>query len=76
MQQAQIIKKDQIIYESIFQLSEGALKDILLSSNKTLKEPKRIRGKRTVWKYNKCAVPIYRPGEPYWDIAHRRLFSK
>ena len=76
MQQAQIIKEDRIIYRSIFQLSEGALKDILPSSNKTLKESKRIRGKRTVWKCSECAVPIYRPGEPCWDIAHRRLFSK
>jgi hypothetical protein len=48
MQQTQIIKKNRIIYKSIFQLSEEALKDILLFSNKTLKEPKRIRDKRIV----------------------------
>jgi hypothetical protein len=76
MQQAQIIKENRIIYGSIFQLSEGALKDILPSSNKTLKEPKRIRGKRTFWKCSECAVPICRPEEPCWDIAHRRLFNK
>ena len=75
-QKAQIAKQERTVYGSIFKLSKDSLKEVLPSSKETLKEPKRIRGKRTVWKCSECAVPICRPGEPCWDIAHRRLFNK
>ncbi len=67
-------QRENIVYGTILQVSEEILEEIKLSSN-SLKEPKRIRGKKTVWKCSECAVPICRPGEPCWDIAHRRLFS-
>ena len=51
------------------------LKEVLWPIEKTYEGPKRIRGVRTLWKYTKYTVPIYRPGRPCWDIAHRRLFS-
>jgi rubredoxin len=62
-------------YETIFQLSGDILEEVKPFSKDSLKEPKRIRGRKTVWKCSECAVPICRPGKPCWDIAHRRLFS-
>jgi hypothetical protein len=62
-------------YETIFQLSEEKLKEIKSPSKDPLKESKRIRDRKTFWKCIECAVPICRPGESYWNIAHRRLFS-
>ena len=67
-------QRENIVYGTILQVSEEILEEIKLSSN-SLKEPKRIRGKKTVWKCSECAVPICRPGEPCWNIAHRCLFS-
>ena len=69
---AQIAKEESIVYEIIFKVSEETLNEVL----RPFKGPKRIRGKSTFWKCNECAVPIYRPGKPCWDIAYRRLFSK
>jgi hypothetical protein len=63
-------------YKTIFQLSGKILEEIKPLSKDSLKESKRIRGRKTVWKCSECAVPICRPGEPCWDIAHRRLFNK
>jgi hypothetical protein len=65
-----IAREENIVYETVFKISEEILEEI-----KSLKEPKRIQDKTTLWKCNECAVPICRPGEPCWDIAHRRLFS-
>jgi hypothetical protein len=63
-------------YETIFQLSGKTLEEIKPLSKDSLKESKRIRGRKTIWKCSEYAVPIYRPGEPYWDIVYRRLFNK
>src|SRR5204863_1638618 len=63
-----------IIYRTILKLSKGVLKEVLPSSKEEIKGPKRIRGTETLWKCTEYTVPIYRPGRPCWDIAHRRLF--
>jgi hypothetical protein len=70
-----IAQRENIAYETIFQLSEKTLKEVKFLSKDSLEKPKRIRGRRTVWKCSECTVPICRPGEPCWNIAHRRLFS-
>ena len=62
-------------YKTIFQLSEEELKEVKPPSKDSLEESKRIRGRKTLWKCSECAVPICRPGEPCWNIAHKRLFS-
>jgi uncharacterized protein (DUF488 family) len=62
-------------YETIFQLSEEGLKEVKSPSKDSLKEFKRIRGRKIFWKCSECAVPICRPGESCWNIAYRRLFS-
>jgi rubredoxin len=62
-------------YETIFQLSEKGFKEVISPSKDSLEESKRIRGRKTLWKCSECAVPICRPGEPCWNIAHKRLFS-
>ena len=67
-----IIQKENIVYGTIFQVFRETLEEI----NPSSKDSKKIRGRQTVWKCSECAVPICRPGEPCWDIAHRRLFNK
>ncbi len=67
-----IVQRENIVYGTIFQVFGETLEEIKSSS----KDSKKIRGKQTVWKCSECAVPICRPGEPCWDIAHRRLFNK
>jgi len=62
-------------YETIFQLFEEGLKEVKPLSKDSLEESKRIRGRKTLWKCSEYAVPICRPGEPCWNIAHKRLFS-
>ena len=71
-----IAQRKNIAYETIFQLSGETLEEVKPPSKDSSEKPKRIRGRRTVWKCNKYAMPIYRPGEPCWDIAYRRLFNK
>ena len=51
------------------------LKEVLWPIEKTYERLKRIRGVKTLWKCTEYAVPICRPGRPYWNIAHRRLFG-
>src|SRR5438045_538067 len=68
----QIAKEESIVHGTIFKVSDETLNEVL----RPFKGPKRIRGKSTFWKCSECAVPICRPGEPCWDIAHRRLFNK
>jgi hypothetical protein len=75
IQNSQIARRESIVYGTILKLSEGGLKEVLPLSKEEIKGLKRVRGRKTIWKCNKCAVPICRPGEPCWDIAHRRLFS-
>src|SRR5438046_2990654 len=70
-----IAQRENIAYEIIFQVFGETLEEVKPPSKDSLEESKRIRGRKTVWKCNECAVPICRPGEPCWDIAHRRLFS-
>jgi len=65
-----------MVYEAIFQVSRESLEEVKPPSKDSLGEPKRIRGRQTIWKCSECAVPICRPGEPCWDIAHKRLFSR
>jgi hypothetical protein len=60
-----IVQRENIVYETIFEISGETLKKIKSFSKDSLKEPKRIRNRKTVWKYSKYAVPICRPGEPY-----------
>src|SRR5438046_6322616 len=67
-----IVQRENIVYGTIFQVFRETLEEIKSSS----KDSKKIRGKQTVWKCSKCAVPICRPGEHCWDIAHMRLFNK
>jgi hypothetical protein len=64
-------REESIVYGSIFKISEEILKEV-----EPLIGPKRIRDKLTFWKCNECAVPIYKPGESYWNIIYRRLFNK
>ena len=67
-----IVQRENIVYGTIFQVFGETLEEIKSSS----KDSKKIRGRQTVWKCSECAVPICRPGEPCWNIAHRRLFNK
>jgi hypothetical protein len=76
LEDKRIAREKNLDYKATFQLTGEILKEIQLSSKSSLKGPKRIRGTKTLWKCNECAVPICRPGEPCWDIAHRRLFNK
>jgi hypothetical protein len=55
-----IVREENIVYETVFKISGEILEEI-----KSLKGPKRIQNKTTLWKCNECAVPICRPGEPY-----------
>jgi hypothetical protein len=71
-----IARKEDLDYKAIFQLTGKILEEIQFFSESLLKGPKRIRRTKTLWKCNEYAVPICRPGEPCWDIAHRRLFNK
>src|SRR5450432_530629 len=71
-----IARKEDLDYKATFQLTGKILKEIQFFSESSLKGPKRIRGTKTLWKCNECAVPICRPEEPCWNIAHRRLFNK
>ena len=75
-QTAQMAKKESIVYGTILKLSEETLKEVLPPLKETLKGPKRIRGRLTLYKCNECAVPICGPEKPCWEIAHRRLFNK
>ena len=68
-------KRESIVYETILKPSGKTLEEVIPSSREDLKGPKRIRGTETFWKCSECAVPICRPEEPCWNIAHRRLFS-
>ena len=61
-------REESIVYGTIFKVSGETLEEVIRP-----KGPKRIRGRSTLWKCNECAIPICRPGEPCWDIAHRRL---
>src|SRR5438046_6652618 len=70
-----IAQRENIAYETIFQLSGETLKEVKPLSKDSSEKPKRIRGRKTIWKCSEYAVPICRPGEPCWDIAHKRLFS-
>ncbi len=71
-----ITQRENIAYKTIFQLSRETLKEVKPLSKDSSEKPKRIRGKKTIQKYNEYAMPICRPGEPCWNIAHRRLFNK
>ena len=71
-----MVKRESIIYGTILKLSGKTLEEVIPPSGENLKGLKRIRGTETYWKYNKCVVPIYRPGRPCWDIVYRRLFSR
>jgi hypothetical protein len=61
---------------TILKLSEETLKEILPPLKETLKGLKRIRGKYTLYKCSKYAVPIYGLEMPCWKIAYRRLLNK
>ena len=63
IQNSQIAKRENIIYETTLKLSERVLKEVL-SPKEKIKGPKKIRGTKTVWKCSECAMPIYRPGKP------------
>jgi hypothetical protein len=54
-----IIREENIVYKTVFKILGEILEEI-----KSLKGPKRIQDKTTLWKYNECAVPICRPEEP------------
>ena len=71
-----IAKQKSIVYGTILKLSGETLEEVIPPSREDIKGPKRVRGRETLWKCSECAVPICRPGEPCWDIAHRRLFSR
>jgi hypothetical protein len=71
-----MVQRERIIYGPIFQASKETLKEVKTPSKDSLEGPKRIRGRHTIWKCSECAMPICGPGEPCWDIAHRRLFSR
>jgi hypothetical protein len=71
-----IAQRENVVYETVFQVSGETLEEVKPPSKDSLGEPKRIRGRKTIWKCSECAVPICRPGEPCWDIAHRRLFNR
>jgi hypothetical protein len=75
-QAARITKRESIVYGTILKLSGETLKEGLPPLKETLKGPKRIRGKHTLYKYSKYAVPICGPEMPCWKIAHRRLLNK
>jgi hypothetical protein len=64
VQNNQIAGRESIIYGITLKLSKGVLKEVLPSKEK-IKDPKRIKGKTTVWKYSEYAVPICRPEKPY-----------
>ena len=67
-------RQESIVYGTILKLSGETLEEVIPPREE--EGPKRIRGTETLWKCTECAVPICRPGEPCWDIAHRRLFSR
>ena len=71
-----IVQRENIVYGTIFQVFGETLKEIKSSFKDSLKESKRIRNKKTVWKCSECAVLINKPEEPCWNIAHKRLFNK
>jgi hypothetical protein len=75
-QTAQIAKRESIVYGTILKLSGETLEEVIPPLKETLKGPKRIRGRHTLYKCSECAVPICGPEKPCWDIAHRRLFNK
>ena len=57
---ARIAKRESIIYKTTLKLSGETLEEVLPLLKKTLKEPKRIRGKYTLYKCSECVVSIYR----------------
>ena len=69
-------KRESIIYGTTLKLSGETLEEVLPLLKKTLKEPKRIRGKHTLYKYSEYVVPICGPEMPCWEIAYRRLLNK
>jgi hypothetical protein len=71
-----MVQRETIVYGIILQISGEMLKEVKPPSKDSSEKPKRIRGRETVWKCSEYIIPIYRPGEPCWDIAHRRLFNK
>ena len=70
-----IARQESIVYGTVLKLSGETLEEVT-SLPREEEGPKRIRGTETVWKCSECAVPICRPGQPCWDIANRRLFSR
>jgi hypothetical protein len=76
VQKARIAKKKSIVYGTILKLTGETLEEVISISTEDIKGPKNVQSITTLWKCSECAVPIYRPGEPCWDIAHKRLFSK
>ena len=73
---ARIAKRESIIYGITLKLLGETLKKVLPLLKKTLKKPKRIRSKYTLYKYSKYTVPIYRPEMPCWEIVYKRLLNK
>jgi hypothetical protein len=71
-----IARRESTVYGTILKLLGETLEEVIPPSREDLKGPKRVRGTETLWKCSECAVPICRPGEPCWDIAHRRLFNR
>ena len=71
-----MVQRKIIVYGTILQVFEEILEEVKFPFKDSSEKLKRIRGKRTVWKCNECAVPICRPGEPCWNIVYRRLFNK
>jgi hypothetical protein len=69
-------KRESIVYGTILKLLGETLKEVIPPSKEDLKGLKKIRGTMTLWKCNKCAVPICKPERPCRNIAHRRLFSR
>jgi hypothetical protein len=58
---------------TILKLSGETLEEALPPLKETLKGPKRIRDKYTLYKCSKYAVPIYGPEMSCWKIAYRRF---
>jgi hypothetical protein len=75
-EEARIAREENTGSRATFRLIRGNLEEVQSPSKDPLNGPKRIRGTKTLWKCSECAVPICRPGEQCWDIAHRRLFSR
>jgi hypothetical protein len=61
---------------TILKLLGETLKEGLPPLKETLKGPKRIRGKYTLYKYSKYAVPIYKLEISYRKTVYRRLLNK